>query len=246
MHEGITSLVLREAYSQIKDNDVVLYPLGDNGVIIKYFLNHVMNIQEHAIIDQQLSKYMPDIFSIKELKQIPNYESCVFLITSNKACFSRYLLEQGITQINIINPWMKCNELIMNCFIYIIANKEYKNILDFHAFLYDCGQFTKSFYSSSEDKMYLFDDKQFFTTYSINELPGFKNLYSPCKEFDVCIMVIRKEMNKKDIESIIAKQLVQKIPLFCISENSLDCNFKNPCKSYRFSRLYVYQWNMKE
>lgn len=243
---GITGLVLQEAYTRIKDNSVVLYPMGDNGFIVKNFLNSILNIQETAIIDRNLSKYLSTIFSIREINQITNYKDCVFLITSNKECFSRFLIEQGISPANIINPWMSRNELLMSCFIYIICNEDFIKILDYGAFLYDFGQFTKSFYSSLEDKFYLFNDKQFFTNNSTDKLPGFRNLYSHSEEVDVCIIVIQKSMVKKQIESIIAEQLKQEYPLFCISEDILDCNIKTPDKIYRFSRLYVYHWEVKE
>lgn len=242
---GITGRVLKEAYSRIKDNKVVLYPMGDNGIVIKNFLNTVMDIQESGIIDMSLSKYIPSIFSIEEINKIPNFQDCVYLITSNKDCFSRYLIEQGILQANIINPWIRRDELIMNCFIDIISNKAYTKILDYCAFLYDYGQFTKSFYSSSEDKFYYLDNKQFFTNNLIKKFSGFENLYSYSEKADVCIIVIKKTMDRKEIGSIIAEQLQNRIPLFCIAETNLNCNIETPYKMYRFSRLYVYQWEAK-
>lgn len=62
--------------------DFILYPFGEQGLLVKEILNKVFGIQEKCIIDNYLCKFNSSIKDVSYLNKY-EYKSCVVLITSD-------------------------------------------------------------------------------------------------------------------------------------------------------------------
>lgn len=74
------SRVIERLLSQGKQR-FILYPFGGSGRMIKRMLNEVYAVKEVAVIDEKLSKYNSDIWSLDKLNE-KEYDDCLILITS--------------------------------------------------------------------------------------------------------------------------------------------------------------------
>lgn len=78
------SLVRKTIEEQILSGrrDFILYPFGEQGLLVKEILNKVFGIQERCIVDNYLYKFNSSIKDISYLAK-SEYKSCVVLITSD-------------------------------------------------------------------------------------------------------------------------------------------------------------------
>ena len=62
--------------------DFILYPFGEQGLLVKEILNNVFGIQERCIVDNYLYKFNSNIKDVSHLAR-KEYKTCVVLITSD-------------------------------------------------------------------------------------------------------------------------------------------------------------------
>lgn len=67
----------------LRQKDVVIFPYGQIGLLVKQVLNEQYGIQEKYIIDNGLSKYNANILSFENLKTIMNKDIIIILTAAN-------------------------------------------------------------------------------------------------------------------------------------------------------------------
>ena len=234
--------IIELTISRIKDNKLVLYPYGNNGFLIKAFLNNVFGYKEYAIIDEKMSKYIESIYSIDDIKNNPELNGCVYLITSDRYPFAKYLIEQNINRANIISPYISDRELVMDCFIDILNNSKYKNIMDFSQFLFTIGQMSEVFHSTLDNNYFWFRDISFIGNPSNGCVPEFYQLYSNDLIPDSSIAVVNRGASEQSIDSLIKELLCMNTECVIISFDQITNKCISCFKESRYSFLFLYKW----
>lgn len=235
------SRIIEIIYSRIMDEKLVIYPLGNNGLMIKSMLNNVLHYKEHAVIDRTLSMYSDEVFSLDELGSIPYMKECIYLITSDKYPFGQWLVENGVSSDRIINPFISIESLLTDCFIGI-CNEGYNIIHDYSAFCFENGQISRTFFSTIENKYYYFYDKVFMINNSEYNIPSFYSFYHQIIAPEVTIAVIKQDTHQDIVDKTIKHLVQERGDVVLISCKEIGGICVPTLVSYRFSYLYVYRW----
>lgn len=101
--------------SELAMDNLVLYPFGQHGMLVKQILNWRYGIQEVFICDEKLSLKNPEIKCLQDLSQIDTSKYCFIITSDNLNCYDeiRFNLRKYVKEENIIDLF-SCKPLISN------------------------------------------------------------------------------------------------------------------------------------
>lgn len=166
--------------SELTMDDLVLYPFGQHGMLVKQILNWRYGIQEVFICDEKLSVKNPEIKSLWDLSQIDT-SKFHFIITSDNLSYydeirsnlRKYVKEKNIIDLFSCKPLMTDEPRIAS--LELAAREIYSKDIDgavAEAGVYkgDFAVYINQFFK--DRKLYLFDT---FEGFSIKDIKVEKN-----------------------------------------------------------------------